>query len=93
MGATVEHVKQLRDDITTTTTQNMKDSMKDALKPTEDRLRCLEDKLSQITRLLENAQGQREAEWGQAKMSVDSAPAISEPRRLDSRSDSRVPGE
>lgn len=93
MGATVEHIKQLRDDITTTTTQNMKDSLKDALKPTEDRMRSLEDKLSQITRLLQDAQGQREAELGQAAAPIGSAPTISGPRRRGSRTEPRAPGE
>lgn len=94
IGATVEHVKQLRDDITTTTSQNMKDSLTDALKPTEDRISCLEDKISQIMLLLEKAQGQREVEFEQAAAaSASSASTSSGPRRRGSRSTPRVPGE
>lgn len=93
IGATVEHVKQLRDDITTTTVQNIQDSLKDALQPTEDRMTSLEDKLSKVMRLLESAQRKRETEWAQTAVPVGNAPTVAKPEPRDARAESYVLGE
>lgn len=61
MGTTVEHVKQLRDDITTTTAQSFRDTFLESDKVSEDRAARLEARmgslevhLAKITALLEN---------------------------------------
>lgn len=61
MGTTVEHVKQLRDDITITTAQSFRDSFRESDKVSEDRAARLEARMSSLemhlakmTALLEN---------------------------------------
>lgn len=61
MGTTVEHVKQLRDDITTTTAQSFRDTFRESDKVSEDRAARLEARMSslelhlaKIAALLEN---------------------------------------
>lgn len=48
MGTTVEHVKQLRDDITSTTAQSFRDTLRETGKTTEDRAARLETRMSSI---------------------------------------------
>lgn len=61
MGTTVEHVKQLRDDITTTTAQSFRETFRESDKVSEDRsarlearMSSLEMHLAKISALLEN---------------------------------------
>ena len=60
MGTTVEHVKLLRDDITTTNAQNLRDALKETNKVSDDRamrlearMSSLESSLSKVVALLE----------------------------------------
>lgn len=48
MGTTVEHVKQLRDDITTTTAQSFRDTFRESDKISEDRAARLEARMSSL---------------------------------------------
>lgn len=64
MGTTVEHVKQLRDDITSTTAQSFRDTFRESDKVSEDRAARLEARMSslemhlaKIAALLENGNG------------------------------------
>eukprot|EP00903_Cladosiphon_okamuranus_P009603 g9141.t1 len=48
MGTTVEHVKQLRDDITTTTAQSFRETFRESDKVSEDRAARLEARMSSL---------------------------------------------
>lgn len=96
MGTTVEHVKQLRDDITSTTAFNLRESLLEVAKLTDERsmrlearMSSLEINLSKIVHMLENPHGTGVA-GGRERMTT---PASEESTASGSRIDSPGSGE
>lgn len=100
LGTTVEHVKQLRDDITSTTANSFKESMKDATKQADDRalrlearMGSLEITLSKIRLMLESAQVQGGVARERGAGSASNESTVSGSRSTGSHGGSQASGE